>query len=144
MNTVVLISTQGGEPVMLTKEAASASEYLRNKQGHVPLTFSRSVLQKVAAYLMYHKDNVSIAIPKPLPDGSFRGIVGDWDDDFLYGLQAWQLCALREAAVFLGLESLDDLAAAKIASECLDRKPAQIIKWFAVKPPSNTPTSSLS
>ena len=85
------------------------------------------ILNKVVEYLTYYKGKNPKDIPKPMPSANLNEVIDDWDVKFINSIELDNVFDLINAANYMDIPPLLDLACAKIAS-LLKGKTAQEIR----------------
>lgn len=91
-----------------------------------------SILRKVIEFCQHHVDNRLPEIEKPLRSANLADIVPEWDAKFVDVSQE-ELFELILAANYMHINSLLDLACAKVASMIKGKSPEDIRKTFNIK-----------
>ena len=76
-----------------------------------------ATLAKVIEYLKHYETEKPKEIPKPLPNSDLKPILLEWDYNYITGLKLDEVIDLINAANFLDIPDLVNLASARIASE---------------------------
>jgi S-phase kinase-associated protein 1 len=121
-NQVTLVSKEG-EKFVTTEKAVERSKLIKNllqdypEEAEIPLTeVKASTLKKIKEYLEYYQDKEPSVIPKPLYSTDFKNNgISEWDVSFI-DVGTDQVFDLLTAANYMDIQSLLDLAAAKVAS----------------------------
>ena len=90
-------------------------------------------LSKVIEYLKYHVNEEPKEIPKPLPDPDLKQILSEWDYNYISPLPIEDAVDLINAANYLDISDLVNLAAAKLASEMVNCTKEEAREKFGVK-----------
>ena len=137
-NQVTLVSKEG-EKFVTNEKAVERSKLIKNllqdypEEAEIPLTeVKTSTLKKIKEYLEYYQDKEPSAIPKPLYSNDFKGNgISEWDVSFI-DVATDQIFDLLTAANYMDIQSLLDLAAAKVASIIKGLTPDYINNKFAL------------
>ena len=76
-------------------------------------------LKKIIDYLKHYENTKPKEIKKPLPSGDLKEVLDEWDYNYINPLNLEECIDLLNAAFFLDINELVNLASAKIASEML-------------------------
>ncbi len=76
-----------------------------------------ATLTKVIEYLKHYETEKPKEIPKPLPNSDLKPILLEWDYNYISGLKLEEVIDLINAANFLDIPDLVNLASVRIASE---------------------------
>ena len=76
-----------------------------------------ATLTKVIEYLKHYETEKPKEIPKPLPNSDLKPILSKWDYDYITALSLEEIIDLINAANFLNIPELVNLASVRIASE---------------------------
>ena len=88
----------------------------------IPLTDVKSdMLKKIIEYLTHYKGVKPKDIPKPLPSSNLSDSIDEWEINFINGIELDNLYDLINGANYMSINSLVDLASAKIASLMIDK-----------------------
>ena len=79
------------------------------------------MLKKIVEYLTHYKGVEPKYIPKPLPSSNLSDSIDEWEINFINGIELDNLYDLINGANYMGINSLVDLASAKIASLMKDK-----------------------
>ena len=74
-------------------------------------------LKKIIEYLEHYEKESPKEIPKPLPHSDLKPIISEWDYGFINPMNLEEVIDLVNAANYLNIESLVNLACARLASE---------------------------
>ena len=91
------------------------------------------ILKKVVEYLAHYKDKEPQQIPKPLPSQDLKEVTDEWDVNFINGMELDSVFDLINAANYMDISSLLDLACAKIASLMKGKSAAEIRAMFNIE-----------
>ena len=120
--THVIFKTMDGETVIVEKEIASNSEWVKHivdgseQNDEIPLPqIKKAILDKVIEYCTYINTNPPPVIEQPLISNDLSELVSPWYAEFV-NLEQEVLFDLIHAANFLDIKSLLKLASAKVAT----------------------------
>ena len=91
-------------------------------------------LAKIIDYLKQHKDEPPKEIPKPLPSADLKPLLSKWDYDFIMPLSLEECVDLVNAANFLDINELVNLASARLAYEMINCPIEEAREKFGIKP----------
>ena len=91
------------------------------------------ILKKVVEYLTYYKDKEPAQIPKPLPSANLIEFTNEWDVNFINSIELDGIFDLINAANYMDINSLLDLACAKIASLMKGKSAQEIRAMFNIE-----------
>ena len=91
-------------------------------------------LEKIIEYLKHHETEKPKAIPKPLPNNDLKSILSEWDYNFINPLTIDEAIDLLNAANFLDIGDLIDLAVSKLAAEMMTGSIEEVRKKFGINP----------
>ena len=87
----------------------------------IPTDVKSDMLKKIVEYLTHYKGVEPKYIPKPLPSSNLSDSIDEWEINFINGIELDNLYDLINGANYMGINSLVDLASAKIASLMKDK-----------------------
>lgn len=88
-----------------------------------------TILQKIIEFCEHHVQDPMPEIKKPIPSGEFQTLVNSWYDSYV-DIPHTTLFPLVEAANYMDIKPLMDLACAKIAHMIKDKSVEQIRETF--------------
>ena len=139
MNKKVLFLTSDGHTVEVEREIASKSEWVKNivdgseVDDNIPLyLINKATLLKVIDYCTYINTNVPPQIDGPLRSNELSDIVDPWYAEFV-NIEKEVLFELYTAAKFMDINSLLELASAKVASLLMGMTIPQIKEFFNIE-----------
>ena len=91
------------------------------------------ILKKVVEYLTYYKDKTPKDIPKPMPSANLSEVIDEWDVNFINSIELDGVFDLINAANYMDINSLLDLACAKIASLMKGKSAQEIRAMFNIE-----------
>ena len=77
-------------------------------------------LIKIIEYLKHYQNEEPPEIPKPLPSPDLKPILNEWDYNYISQISLEEAIDLVNAANYLGIEKLVNLASARLASEIIN------------------------
>jgi len=99
----------------------------------IPLpNVKQRTLSKVGEFMVYHHNNPSKEIEKPLKSANMHEVVPEWDANFVETDQE-TLFELILAANYMDIKPLLDLTCAKVASMIKGKTPEEIRKRFNIQ-----------
>ena len=87
----------------------------------IPTDVKSDMLKKIVEYLTHYKGVKPKDIPKPLPSSNLSDSIDEWEINFINGIELDNLYDLINGANYMTINSLLDLASAKIASLMKDK-----------------------
>ena len=90
-------------------------------------------LSKVIEYLKYHLNEEPKEIPKPLPGPDLKPILSEWDYNYISPPPLEDVVNLVNAANYLDISDLINLASARLASEMINCPVEEARKKFGIK-----------
>lgn len=140
MTTLLLISSDN-QKIEIDSESAKKSNLLltylndeANKQETIQLSEVKyDILKKIVEYLTYYKDKTPKEIPKPMPSSNLNEVLDEWDVKFINSLELESVFELINAANYMEIQSLLDLACSKISSMMKGKSIAEIKSMFNIE-----------
>ena len=134
MSINLVLTSADNQKIQLDFKSAERSQLLKdllvnnkdNKEILLP-DIKYNILKKVVEYLTYYKDKELSQIPKPLPSANLNEFINEWDVNFINSMELDDLFDLINAANDMKINSLLELACAKISS-LMKGKSAQEIR----------------
>ena len=90
-------------------------------------------LKKIIEYLEHYKDSEPKEIPKPLKDSKLENVIEKWDADYILPIPKEECVGIINAANYMDIPSLLQLACAKIAALMMDLPVEEIQKEFGIE-----------
>ena len=90
-------------------------------------------LSKIIEYLKHYENEKPKEIPKPLTSSDLKPILSPWDYNFINSISLEECIDLVNAANFLYINELVNLACAKLASEMMNGPIEQVREKFGIK-----------
>ena len=120
---IILVSADN-QKIEIDTESAQKSNLLKglisdfnvNKEPIQLPDIKYDILKKVVDYLTYYKDKNPKDIPKPMPSANLSEVIDEWDVKFINSIELDNVFDLINAANYMDIPPLLDLACAKIAS----------------------------
>ena len=148
-NPVTLVSKEG-EKFVTNEKAVERSKLIKNllqdypEEAEIPLTEVKTkTLKKIKEYLEYYQDKEPAPIPTPLYSNDFKANgISEWDISFI-NIETSEVFELLTAANYMDIQSLLDLAAAKIASIIKGITPEEINSKFNLPELSEEETENI-
>ena len=91
------------------------------------------ILKNVVDYLTYYKNKNPKDIPKPMPSANLSEVLDEWDVKFINGIELDNIFDLINAANYMDIPPLLDLACAKIASLMKGKTSQEIRTMFNIE-----------
>ena len=140
MATKVILTSSDEQKFEIDIESTKLSETLiglidnNNPDQTIPLTDVKSdILKKIVEYLTHYKGVEPKSIPKPLPSSNLSDSIDEWEINFINGIELDNLYDLINGANYMTINSLVDLASAKIASLIKDRTVEEMRTMLNIK-----------
>ena len=90
-------------------------------------------LKKIIEYLEHYKDSEPKEIPKPLKDSKLENVIEKWYADYILPIPKEECVSIINAANYMDIPSLLQLACAKIAALMMDLPVEEIQKEFGIE-----------
>ena len=90
-------------------------------------------LKRIVDYLIHYENSEPKAIPKPLKNSHIDEILDKWDYDFIIEVPLDDSIDLLNAANYMDIAPLLQLACCRIASEMIDRPVEEVRKIFGIE-----------
>lgn len=102
-------------------------------------------MSTVVDYLTHHHTTPTphTPIPRPLPAPSLRGIVSEWDANFIESLRYDELFRLLIAATYLVIPRLQELVSAQLGTLVMGKTPQGIRSALGVAEPTSAEIKEL-
>lgn len=135
---IKLISKEGKE-YSISKKAGDLSALIKNAREEIgsdeaiPLVeVDDKSLDKILVYLNKWNGETPPEIEKPLKSSVLKEVTDEWSADFIDDLDLETLTNITVSANFMEINSLLELACAKLASMCKDKSEEEIFKTFGI------------
>ena len=89
-------------------------------------------LIKIIEYLNHYQNQEPMIIPKPLPNSDLNHVLIEWDYNYITPISIEECIDLVNAADFLGITELENLASARLASEMINCPIEEARKKFGI------------
>ena len=140
MSINLVLTSADNQKIQIDFKSAERSHLLRglladyedNKEIPLP-DVKYNILKKVVEYLTYYKDKEPAQIPKPLPSANLNEFTNEWDVNFINSIELDGIFDLINAANYMDINSLLDLACAKIASLMKGKSAQEIRAMFNIE-----------
>ena len=140
MSLNLVLASADNQKIQIDFKSAERSHLLRglladyedNKEIPLP-DVKYNILKKVVEYLTYYKDKEPAQIPKPLPSANLIEFTNEWDVNFINSIELDGIFDLINAANYMDINSLLDLACAKIASLMKGKSAQEIRAMFNIE-----------
>lgn len=140
MSVNLNLVSSDNQKIQIDSKSAERSQLLKGlladyeQKDEIPLPDIKfDVLKKVVEYLTYYKDKTPREIPKPLPSANLAEVTDEWDVNFINGIELDNVFDLINAANYMDISSLLDLACAKIASLMKGKTAEEIRAMFNIE-----------
>ena len=140
MSINLTLTSADNQKIQIDSKSAERSHLLKgliadyNQKEDIPLPdIKYDILKKVVEYLAHYKDKEPQQIPKPLPSQDLKEVTDEWDVNFINGMELDSVFDLINAANYMDISSLLDLACAKIASLMKGKSAAEIRAMFNIE-----------
>ena len=91
-------------------------------------------LNKIVDYLKHYQNEEPNIIPKPLPSPDLKPILSEWDYNYITPISLGESIDLVNAADYLGIRDLVNLASARLASEMINCPIEEARRKFGIVP----------
>ena len=140
MGKTITLTSSDGQKVTLDEKSAERSTLLKgllqdySEDTDIPQPDIRGdVLKKVVDYLTHYKEAEPREIPKPLPSPNLLDVTDEWDVTFINGIDLDTTFDLINAANYMDVKPLLELACAKIASLMKGKTGEEIRTMFDIE-----------
>lgn len=140
MEREIILKTSDGQEFHIKEKAASRSKLIKDiltdyqDENIIPLPeVDGKTLTKILEYLEHYVNSEPKEIPKPLKDSHLEKVIDKWDADYILPLSKEECVNIVNAANYMDIPSLLQLACAKIAASMIDLPIAQIQKEFGIE-----------
>ena len=140
MSLNLVLASADNQKIQIDFKSAERSHLLRGlladyeDSKEIPLPDVKyNILKKVVEYLTYYKDKEPSQIPKPLPSANLNEFTNEWDVNFINSIELDGIFDLINAANYMDINSLLDLACAKIASLMKGKSAQEIRAMFNIE-----------
>lgn len=133
------LTSNDGQSFQLNSKSIQRSKYLVSQldSGKSEVKFEEikgDILKEVVAYLEHYANEEPKKIPEVLKSNNLaKELESEWDVNFISAQSFENTFHLINAAVFLELDHLHDLACARIASFMKDKSPEDVNKEFTIE-----------
>ena len=134
--SITLISADN-QKIEIDFDSAKKSGLLKEKmltlkKGELKLAdIKYYILKKIVQYLSHYKNKNPKEIQKPTISSNLSDIVDEWDVKYINELDLDNVFELINAATYMKIQSLSDLACAKISTYMKDRPTEEIRSMFS-------------
>ena len=140
MSINLTLTSSDNQKIQIDSKSAERSHLLKgliadyNQKDDIPLPdIKYDILKKVVEYLAHYKEKEPQKIPKPLPSQDLKEVTDEWDVNFINGMDLDSVFDLINAANYMDIAPLLDLACAKIASLMKGKSAAEIRAMFNIE-----------
>jgi len=123
MSKNLILTSSDNQKIAIDSKSAERSILLKglildySEDSEIPMPdIKGDVLKKCVEYLSNYKDTDPKELPKPLPSPNLLDVTDEWDVNFINGIDLDTTFDLINAANYMDIKSLLDLACAKVAS----------------------------
>ena len=114
------------------KSGLLKEKMLTLKKGELKLPdIKYDLLKRIVQYLSHYKNKNPREIQKPTRSSNLSDIVDEWDEKFINDLDLDDVFELINAATYMKIQSLSDLACTKISTYMKDRPTEEIQAMFS-------------
>jgi hypothetical protein len=119
----------------LTADEAKLSSYLQSKSDTIDLDFGSAVIEKAVEYLKDFEEKFkSEQVPETLNSNNLKEDIGPNSSKFIEDITDWEIVFnLINCALILNVESLHDLACARVANFMKNYSPEEVQKVFTIE-----------
>ena len=139
---IIKLITKEGKEIEITKDDAELSELLKQKINDYPdeekfpiNEVDEKMCERVKEYLTHFNGKAPPEIEKPLKSNNLKNVTDEWSANFMNRTPLEDVISLNMAANYMGINSLQDLCCAKIASCFKDKTEKEMMKEFRIKTP---------
>jgi S-phase kinase-associated protein 1 len=140
MSKNITIISSDGQNITIDEKSAKRSNLLNGvlldfkEDSEVPTPSVRGeVIKKVVEYLTHYMESEPKKIPKPLPSTNLLDVTDEWDVTFINSLDLDFTYEIVNAANYMEINSLLDLACAKLAALMTGRTEEEIREMFNIE-----------
>ena len=140
MSKPLTLTSSDGIKMTLDEKSASRSTVIKGllqdfqEDRDIPMPEVRGdVLKKIVEYLIHYRDNEPKDIPKPLPSANLLEVTDEWDVNFINSIDLDTTFDIINAANYMDIKSLLDLACAKVASVMKNKTAEEIRNMFNIE-----------
>ena len=140
MSINLTLTSSDNQKIQIDSKSAERSHLLKgliadyNQKDDIPLPdIKYDILKKLVEYLAHYKEKEPQQIPKPLPSQDLKEVTDEWDVNFINGMDLDSVFDLINAANYMDIAPLLDLACAKIASLMKGKSAAEIRAMFNIE-----------
>lgn len=140
MSKPLTLTSSDGIKVTIDEKSASRSTVIKGllqdfqEDREIPMPEVRGdVLKKVVEYLIHYRDSEPREIPKPLPSANLIEVTDEWDVTFINAIDLDTTFDVINAANYMDIKPLLDLACAKVASVMKGKTAEEIRNMFNIE-----------
>jgi S-phase kinase-associated protein 1 len=140
MSKPLTLTSSDGMKVTLDEKSACRSTVIKGllqdfqEEGEIPMSEVRGeVLKKVVEYLIHYREKEPREIPKPLPSANLVEVTDEWDVAFINAIDLDTTFDVINAANYMDIKPLLDLACAKVASVMKGKTAEEIRNMFNIE-----------
>ena len=116
-----------------SKVLCELKEFLKPDEDLLVKEVEGKTLSKVIEYLKHYVNEEPKEIPKPLPSADLKPLLSEWDYNYISPPPLEDVVNLVNAANYLDISDLINLASARLASEMINCSVEEARKKFGIK-----------
>ena len=116
-----------------SKVLCELKEFLKPDEDLLVKEVEGKTLSKVIEYLKHYVNEEPKEIPKPLPSADLKQLLSEWDYNYISPFSLYETVDLVNAANYLDINGLVNLASARLASEMINCSVEEARKKFGIK-----------
>ena len=116
-----------------SKVLCELKEFLKPDEELYVKEVEGKTLSKVIEYLKHYVNEEPKEIPKPLPSADLKQLLSEWDYNYISPFSLYETVDLVNAANYLDINGLVNLASARVASEMINCSVEEARKKFGIK-----------
>ena len=138
-NLIIKLKSSDGKIFEIKEKCLLRSNYYKqmkdilNPDEEIPLNeINSKSLIKIIEYLNHYENEEPMEIPRPLPGPDLKSILSEWDYNYIMPAPVFDTIDLVNAANFLNIKGLEDLASARLAFEMTNCTIEEARKKFGI------------
>ena len=116
-----------------SKVLCELKEFLKPDEDLLVKEVEGKTLSEVIEYLKHYVNEEPKEIPKPLPSPDLKQVLSEWDYNYISYFSLEEIVDLVNAASYLDINGLVNLASAKLASEMINCPVEEAREKFGIK-----------